>query len=31
MLTADRVIDQPAFQFVGHETMVKELEEFMRR
>ena len=31
MMTADRIIDQPTFQYVGHETMVKELEECMRR
>ena len=31
MMTADRIIDQPAFQYVGHDTMVKELEECMRR
>ena len=31
MLSADRIIEQPAFQYVGHDTMVKELEECMRR
>ena len=31
MLSVDKIIEQPAFQYVGHHTMVKELEECMRR
>jgi hypothetical protein len=31
MLTADRVIDNQHSSMWAHDTMVKELEEFMRR
>ena len=31
MLIADRVIDSPAYQYVSHDAMNKELEEFVRK
>ena len=31
MLIADRAIDNPAYQYVSHDAMNKELEEFVRK
>ena len=31
MLIADRVIESPAYQYITHDAMNKELEEFVRR
>jgi hypothetical protein len=31
MMMADRIIDQPAFQYVSHDTMKHEVDEWERR
>jgi hypothetical protein len=31
MINAERTIDQPAYQYVAHDTMVKEIEEWERK
>ena len=31
MLITDRVIDSPAYQYISHDAMNKELEEFVRK
>jgi hypothetical protein len=31
MMMAERIIDQPAFQYVSHETMKLEVDEWERR
>ena len=31
MMASERIIDEPAYHFVNNETMMKEVEEWVRR
>ena len=31
MMASERIIDEPAYHYVNNETMIKEIEEWLRR